>query len=96
MQAYLHPVSVTSLTQHPIKTLVDFVRLDNVAAGATATATFNLDREDFLLVDQVGDRVCAPGSYKLSFEDGSGGMLQGDLIIGGDVVVVDPFPKVSL
>jgi hypothetical protein len=95
IQAYIHPVSVTALAQHPIKQLVDFVRLDDVAVGGSSTATFTLNRDDFLLVNEAGDRVCAPGAYKLSFEDGSGGTVQGDLTITGDVVVVDPFPKVS-
>jgi hypothetical protein len=95
VQAYLIPVSVPSLSLHPIKTLVDFDRLDAIPAGGSAQATFTLSTGSLLLVAESGDRVSAPGLYSLSFEDGSGQVVVHNLSLVGESVIMDPFPKVK-
>lgn len=94
VQVYLHPVSVPSLTIHPIKTMVAFERVDSVPVGGSAQATFSLSTSSLLLVAENGDRVSAPGQYSLSFEDGSGEIVSHNLALVGQSVIVDPFPIV--
>eukprot|EP00729_Bicosta_minor_P010096 gene10096-29206_t len=65
VMAYLAP-------QHPLKSLFDFVRVDNVGAGASTDVTFTVNRDSLLLVSQAGDRVSTPGTFTLSFENGAG------------------------
>eukprot|EP00036_Acanthoecidae_sp_10tr_P008588 CAMPEP_0182919026 /NCGR_PEP_ID=MMETSP0105_2-20130417/2424_1 /TAXON_ID=81532 ORGANISM="Acanthoeca-like sp., Strain 10tr" /NCGR_SAMPLE_ID=MMETSP0105_2 /ASSEMBLY_ACC=CAM_ASM_000205 /LENGTH=784 /DNA_ID=CAMNT_0025056151 /DNA_START=43 /DNA_END=2397 /DNA_ORIENTATION=+ len=92
IQLYLHPIDVPSISVHPNKTLVDFARLDDIAAGESAEATFTLSTAELLLVAENGDRVSAPGQYALSFEDGSGQVVARNLQLVGNTVIVDPFP----
>jgi hypothetical protein len=49
--------------------------------------------DSLLLATEEGDRVREPGSFTLSFEDGSGEVLTTKLEIIGARVVVEPFPQ---
>jgi beta-glucosidase-like glycosyl hydrolase len=93
VQAYFIPTSVPGLKQHPQKALFGFQRLTDVQPGKTATATFTVRPDSLLLATEEGDRVREPGSFTLSFEDGSGEVLTAKLEISGVRVVVEPFPQ---
>ena len=54
-----------------ILSLAGFQRLADIQAGQTATATFSVGVDSILLATQEGDLVREPGSFTLSFEDGS-------------------------
>jgi len=92
IMAYFHPKKV-SLPLHPVRSLFDFARVNNIGAGATATIEFTIKAKSILLATSQGDLVIAPGEYMLSFENGSGEVLTVDLQILGQQVVVEPFPN---
>eukprot|EP00729_Bicosta_minor_P010097 gene10097-29207_t len=69
--------------QHPLKSLFDFVRVDNVGAGASTDVTFTVNRDSLLLVSQAGDRVSTPGTFTLSFENGAGQAVTAELQAAG-------------
>lgn len=93
LQLYLVPKSVP-LPQHPIKTLVDFKRLRDIAAGGKATATFAVAPEQLLLATAAGNLDSVPGSYELRVENGAGEVLTTPLTITGNQVTHVPFPTV--
>ena len=76
-----------------ILSLAGFQRLADIQSGQTATATFSVGVDSILLATQEGDLVREPGSFTLSFEDGSGAVLTAKLKIDGPRVVVEPFPQ---
>ena len=100
VQAYLHPLDVSSLQLHPIKTLFGVSRLDNIAPAESAAYTFSINVKDLLLAAASGDLVSAPGSYRLTFESGAeasaGDALSLSLLLVGEQIVHDPFPAVPL
>ena len=88
-------VGTVDLKQHPLKSLFDFVRVDNVGAGASTDVTFTVNRDSLLLVSQAGDRVSTPGTFTLSFENGAGQAVTAEVRVVGKEVVVEAFPTVS-
>lgn len=95
VMAYFHPKQV-ALPLHPQKSLFDFARAKNIAAGSEAHVNFTISQNSFLLATAEGDLVRAPGDYLLTFEDGAGEILSLQLQIQGPQVVVEPFPGRSL
>jgi beta-glucosidase len=92
LQLYLLPQTVPGLAIHPTKTLLDFVRVRDVAAGGTAAAAFVVTRDSCLLATQAGTLDSVPGEYMLSVEDGAGEVLTKALHIVGQQTAVVPFP----
>ena len=48
---------------HPVRSLFDFARVNNIGAGATATIEFTITAKSILLATSQGDLVIAPGEY---------------------------------
>lgn len=48
---------------HPVRSLFDFARINNIGAGATATIEFTIKAKSILLATSQGDLVIAPGEY---------------------------------
>ena len=81
----------------PRKTLFDFVRVADVATGATAEVHFNVTAADLALADETsGDWMVEPGSFVLRFEDGSFGAdavaVEMTATGTGTKMVLDKFP----
>jgi hypothetical protein len=95
VQVYLLPQKVPLLKgRHPSKTLIGFVRVRDIAVGATVDAVFDITRELLLLATEDGDLASVPGDYELRVENGAGAVLSRPLTITGKaLVVVVPFPK---
>lgn len=54
---------------HPVRSLFDFARVNDIGAGATATIEFTIKAKNILLATSQGDLVIAPGEYmSLNFE----------------------------
>jgi hypothetical protein len=66
----------------PIKELVAFERV-TVAAGATATVTFELPSERFSLVDADGHRSIVPGVFDVVLSRGHGDELSTTVVVRG-------------
>ena len=94
VQAYLRPTSVPGIQTTPIKSLFHFERLNNIDAGKTVGVIFELNCPQLLLVTKDGDRVCEPGEYDISFENGAGSVLTLKVMLEGSRNVVEKFPSV--
>ena len=79
----------------PSRSLVNFTRLRDVNVSSTPVATFNINVQDLLLANSEGDLVSAPGLYKLTFETGSGSVVELDVKLEGAIVVYEPFPHAA-
>ena len=84
----------------PRKTLFDFMRVADIAAGATTEVRFNVTAADLAQADETnGDWVVEPGSFVLRFEDGSFGQrasaVEMTATIKGAKVVLDKFPAAN-
>eukprot|EP01051_Picozoa_sp_SAG22_P028835 SAG22_NODE_10374_length_539_cov_0.522727_1_plen_128_part_00 len=96
VQLFLVPKKVPLLKQHPIKTLIDFVRLHDIGPQQTAHAVFEITQAQLLLATEDGHLASVPGVYELSVENGAGAVLVKSLAIAGEEwVVVVPFPAVA-
>ena len=81
----------------PRKTLFNFERVADVAAGATVAVRFNVTAADLAVADEAnGDWVVEAGEYVLRFEDGSFGAgavaVEMAATVTGAKVVLDKFP----
>ncbi len=65
-------LSFPSVPGAPLRALRGFTRV-HVAAGDTAHVRMTLNKRDLSLVDQAGNRLVAPGDYKLSIGGGQPG-----------------------
>jgi beta-glucosidase len=70
----------------PIRALRGFARV-HLAAGARQTVRFNLSPRDLSSVTEAGDRVVAPGAYKISVGGGQPGT--GAPLTSGGFTVTD-------
>ena len=96
VQVYLIPVKVENMERLPVKTLINFQRIHDLAPKSKREISFQLDYKQLLLVNMAGERVSAPGLYKLSVE--TGGYTQGvhvDLELVGHMNIVESFPSVT-
>jgi beta-D-xylosidase 4 len=93
VMAYFLPVKV-ALEMHPVKAMFDFVRVSDLAAGASTRVIFSVGADSILLATAAGDIVRAPGNYTLAFENGAGQVLHAKFELVGEQVVVEPFPQV--
>ena len=76
-----------------IQKLWQFSRVADVAVGATMEVSFAVDPEAVAITDlATGDIVSAPGSYTLSFRDGSGASVDVGLEVTGKQHVIESFP----
>eukprot|EP01063_Lacrimia_lanifica_P031067 TRINITY_DN5050_c0_g2_i1.p1 TRINITY_DN5050_c0_g2~~TRINITY_DN5050_c0_g2_i1.p1 ORF type:complete len:538 (+),score=111.20 TRINITY_DN5050_c0_g2_i1:308-1921(+) len=96
VQAYVVPTSVPGLKVHPLKSLIGFTRLRNIATGAPQSARFSITADDLTMVTDTGDRVREPGMYDVVFETGAprARRVVVHVNVTGDRRVVDAFPQV--
>lgn len=95
-QVYFSPIQVESIPLLPVKSLFAFQRVNDVAPGSVASVTFEFNVQQLLLVNEEGERVSAPGVYKVLIETGgSAAPISLDLQLVGDTVVVEQFPSVQ-
>ena len=93
--AYWSPVGAEMAVATPVrKQLFEYERV-HVKAGSLRTVVFNVSALSFVLAAPNGDLVSAPGTYELSFDDGSGAAAaEATLkITGTEPVLVEAFPK---
>ena len=99
VQAYLMPpeISAPEVGARPVKTLFDFARARDVAAGGTATVAFRVDAESLKLVASNGDLVAASGRYTLRFETGdpSVEVAEAEVRLVGATRVIERFPSIK-
>ena len=76
VQVYLLPHKVPPFKgRHPSKTLIGFLRVRDIAVGATADAVFDITGELLLLATEDGDLASVPGLRAESGERGGGGAV---------------------
>jgi hypothetical protein len=80
-----------------VKTLFDFARARDVAAGGTATVAFRVDAERLKLVASNGDLVAASGRYTLRFETGdpSVEVAEAEVRLVGATSMIERFPSIK-
>ena len=92
--AYFIPQNI-SLSLHPIKSLFDFKRLEDISPKKSAAISFTFNTNSFLIANERGDMVSSPGEYILSFENGIGEALHLPMSIQGEELVVRKFPEIA-
>ena len=92
--AYIIPQALpTQPGSKLIQKLWQFERLNDVAPGASAAATFAITAEAVSLTDlDTGDLISAPGKFALVVKDGTT-QLTFELNVQGKQRVLEPFPK---
>jgi beta-D-xylosidase 4 len=77
----------------PIKQLFDYTRVRDVAAGGSATITFEVTAADLAEVDEkTGDLVSEAATYTLMFDDGGGQIVNMTAVVTGARKVLELFP----
>lgn len=75
------------------KQMFDFVRLNEVAPGASEQATFDITPGRLAVSDvRNGNIIAAAGTYELIFEDGSGNSHQVQVTMTGSDNILSVFP----
>ena len=99
VQAYLVPLEISApeVGARPVKSLFDFARARDVAAGGTATVAFRVDAASLKLVASNGDLVAASGRYMLRFETGdpSVEVAEAEVRLVGATKVIERFPSIK-
>ena len=92
--AFLVPKSLpTQPGSKMLQKLWQFSRAPDVAVGATVELSFAVGPEAVAINDlATGDIISAPGSYTLSFRDGSGASVDVGLEVTGKQHVIESFP----
>jgi beta-D-xylosidase 4 len=79
---------------YPIKTLVGYKRLRGIKPGETAAARIEITLGDLARVNERGDRVLYPGSYRLQLDVPEARVVsEVGFEVGGEEVVLDRFPQ---
>ena len=99
VQAYLVPLEISApeVGARPVKSLFDFARARDVAAGGTATVAFRVDAESLKLVASNGDLVAGSGRYTLRFETGDPNVevAEAEVRLVGATRVIERFPSIK-
>jgi len=93
VQAYVAAKEDVDILRKPVKSLFDFRRLNDIAPATSAKATFAFNVQHLLLVNEAGERVAAPGTYVVTFENGAGSVAALDVQLVGPEVVWEKFPS---
>lgn len=76
---------------YPKKSLVNYQRLHDIAAGASATATLNLTLGSLARADEYGNTMLYPGDYALLIDTQPMAMV--NFTISGSPVCLDEWPQ---
>ena len=77
----------------PLLLVQGFERVVALSSGAAATVSFPLAARDLQLSDLNGDLVLAPGTYRITFENGAGAIASHVVTLTGKKLVSEPFPQ---
>merc|ERR1712166_92164 len=92
VMAYFSPVDV-DIDVHPIKSLFDFIRVHDLADGASESVKFTVTPQALALATEEGDLMVLPGGYMLYFENGAGEAVSVPLTVTGKPALVEKFPN---
>jgi beta-D-xylosidase 4 len=91
--AFFSPTSLPTQTANRVqKQLFGFERIDNAHPFSPVSVTFEVSRETLALVSEDGNILSVPGTFIVSFEDGSGQSVTQTVEVKGPEVILEKYP----